>query len=221
MNKPSVGFNIPTVGLSIGECVDRRSDRGQATRQHVLETATRLFTDPGYENTSIEMVLRECGMSRGALYHHFSGKEALFTAVLEAVEARVTSTVREAGQNAANPLDALRAGCDAWLLLARDPTVRRIVLIDAPSVIGWQAWREMDDQNGLGLLKAGLGMAAAAGRVPAGLVDMYAHILLATLTEVAMLIARSDDAAATIEAGRGAVEQIISRLFGVEPNGAW
>lgn len=201
--------------------MDRRSDRGQATRQHVLETATRLFTDPGYENTSIEMVLRECGMSRGALYHHFSGKEALFTAVLEAVEARVTSTVREAGQNAANPLDALRAGCDAWLLLARDPTVRRIVLIDAPSVIGWQAWREMDDQNGLGLLKAGLGMAAAAGRVPAGLVDMYAHILLATLTEVAMLIARSDDAAATIEAGRGAVEQIISRLFGVEPNGAW
>ncbi len=201
--------------------MDRRSDKGQATRLHVLETATRLFTVEGFDATSIELVLRACGISRGALYHHFSSKEALFIAVLEAVEARVTATVAAAGQTATNPLDALRAGCDAWLQLARDPVVRRIVLIDAPAVIGWQAWREMDDQNGLGLLKAGLGMAAAAGRFPAAMVDMYAHMLLAVLTEVAMLIARSDDAASTIEAGQHAVEQLISRLFGVEPGGAW
>ncbi len=201
--------------------MDRRNGRGQATRQHVLDTATRLFTEQGYEGTSIEHVLRECGISRGALYHHFSSKEVLFTAVLEAVEAQVTANVGAAGKGATNPLDALRAGCDAWLRLARDPTVRRIVLIDAPSVIGWQAWREMDDQNGLGLLKAGLGMAALAGRIPAEMVDMYAHLLLAVLTEVAMLIARSDDAAGTIKAGQTAVEQLISRLFGVEPGGAW
>lgn len=192
--------------------MDRRGDRGQVTRQRITATATRLFTDLGYEGTSIDHVLQECRISRGALYHHFGSKEALFTAVLEAVEAHIAATVGAAARDATDPLGALRLGCAAWLGLARDPTVRQIVLIDAPSVIGWQAWREMDSRHGLGLLKAGLGLAAEAGRLRAEMVDVYAHVLLATLIEVALLIARSKDAAAAKQAGSQAVEQVLSSL---------
>lgn len=199
----------------------RQGNRGQGTRQHIVAAATRLFTEKSFEGTSIDLVLRTCGISRGALYHHFASKEALFTAVLEAAEAHVAATVAAAARDAANPLDALRLGCAAWLGLARDPTVKRVVLVDAPSVIGWQAWREMDDQHGLGLLKASLGMAASAGRVKADMVNVYAHVLLALLIEMALLIARAEDAATATEAGRQAVEQVLSSLMGVKPDAPW
>jgi AcrR family transcriptional regulator len=201
--------------------METKSDRGQATRTHIVTAATELFTEHGYEATSIELILRTCGISRGALYHHFSSKEAVFTAVLEAVEARVAATVAGAAAHAANPLDALRAGSVAWLGLATDPTVRRIVLLDAPTAVGWQAWREIDSRNALGLLKAALGMIAAAGRFSPDLVDVYAHMLVAVLTEVALLIARADDVPATIEKGRRAIEVLLSGIARVEPDGAW
>jgi AcrR family transcriptional regulator len=193
--------------------MDRRIDRGHATRQRLVESGTRLFTEHGYEATSIEMVLHETGVSRGALYHHFDGKASLFTAVLEATEARVAAVVGAAAATATGPLDALRTGCDAWLqLAANDAAIRRIVLIDAPTVVGWSAWRAIDDRYALGLLRAGLAAAAAAGRIAPEAVDVYAHLLLATLIESALLIARSDDPAATIALAQTAVGTILGAL---------
>jgi len=194
--------------------MDRRIDRGQATRQRLLESATRLFTERGYEATSIEMVLADTGVSRGALYHHFDGKGSLFTAVLEATEARVAAVVAAAAASAAEPLGALRAGCEAWLrLAASDATIRRIVLIDAPTVVGWSAWRAIDDRYALGLLKAGLSAVAAAGRIAPETVDVYAHLLLAALVEASLLIARSDDSAATFAATQTAINVILGALL--------
>ncbi len=201
--------------------MDHRSQRGDATRQAIIGVATRLFTECGYEAASTELVLRECGISRGALYHHFPKKEALFTAVLKAAEEMIAAKVTEAAAGAANPLEALRAGCAAWLALADDPVVKRIVLIDAPSVIGWQAWREIDDCNALGLLKLAFARAAALGRVPAKMVEFYAHMLLAMLIELALLIARAGDPAAAMADAAQALEQVLSRLVGVEPHAAW
>ncbi len=197
--------------------MDHRSQRGDATRRAIIGVATRLFTEHGYEAASTELVLRESGISRGALYHHFPKKEALFTAVLQAAEAMIAAKVTEAAAGATNPLEALRAGCAAWLALADDPAVKQIVLIDAPSVIGWQAWRQIDDDNALGLIKLAFASAAGLGRVPADMVEFYAHMLLATLIELALLIARGGNPA---EAAK-ALEQVLSRLMGVEPNAAW
>ncbi len=193
--------------------MDRRINRGETTRQRLVESGTRLFTEHGYEATSIEMVLRDTGMSRGALYHHFDGKGSLFAAVLEATEARVAAVVGAAAASAGDPQDALRAGCDAWLrLAATDAAIRRIVLIDAPTVVGWSAWRSLDERYALGLLKLGMA-AAAAGRVAPETVDVYAHLLLATLVEAALLIAKSEDATATIELTQSAIRSILSALL--------
>ena len=194
--------------------MDRRVDRGQATRQHIIATATQLFTEAGYEAVSIEVVLSACGISRGALYHHFKGKEAVFTAVLEATEARVAEGLMEAAKNVADPMDALRAGCAAWLrLAAEDPSVRQIVLTDAPAVIGWQAWRALDGEYSLGLLRTALNAVAAQGRLPAHKVQLYAHVLLAVLIEVALMIARAPEDPAAAEAGREAVDRVLAGLL--------
>jgi AcrR family transcriptional regulator len=176
-----------------------------------------LFTEEGYEGTSIELVLQKCGISRGALYHHFVNKEALFEAVLEEVESRIVQQVGAAALDATNPFEALRAGCATWLKLAHDPTIRQIVLIDAPSVVGWVAWRELDNRYVLGLLKDGLNRAAAEGWGSADLVDIHAHILLAALTEVALLLARSQDIESTIQNGQVAVDQLLNAIMDAEP----
>src|SRR5258708_7084565 len=136
--------------------------RGEATRAQRIAIGTSLFASRGYDDTSIEAVLREAGISRGSLYHHFAGKEALFEAVLEDVEARVGSETIAAAEGAAGPGAALRAGCLAWIRIAGDPVVQRILLIDAPSVLGCERWRAMG--KGAGVRAAGWGDGAAAWR---------------------------------------------------------
>ncbi len=202
--------------------MDRRLDRGSTTRQQILDTATRLFAERGFEAVSIDAILTACGISKGALYHHFAGKDAVFVAVLESVEARVTAELAAAAQGATNPLDALRAGCAGWLALAAsDPVVRQIVLTDAPTVIGWQAWRAMESEHSLGLLRMAFNAGVNSGRVQADRVEIFSHMLLAVLTEVALLIARAHDDGEAARTGDAAIEQMLSGLFGIEPGGMW
>jgi AcrR family transcriptional regulator len=196
--------------------------RGQATRQQIVAEARRLFAEAGYEAAAIEAVLSGIGISRGALYHHFASKEALFTAVLEAEEVRVAEALMASARGKTNPLDMLRAGCSAWLnMAASDSAVRRIVLTDAPSVVGWDVWRDIDSRHGLGLLKAAFRLAAELGHLQESRVDTYAHALLAVLTEMALLVARAEDQSAAADAGRDAVELVLSQLMGVAPGGHW
>jgi AcrR family transcriptional regulator len=188
--------------------------KGMATRAHIIGSASTLFTAKGYGATSIEQVLSAAGVSRGALYHHFDSKEALFTAVLEAVEERIATTTAEASRRVRDPLEALRAGCRAWIGLGTDPTVRQVVLLDAPAVLGWQKWREIDARHGFGQLKAGLKKVAGAGRMRTELVDTMAHVLLAALLEIALLVARSADPAAATRTGRAALDHLLDAAIG-------
>jgi hypothetical protein len=105
----------------------------------------------------------------------------------------VAVAVREAARGVADARGALRAGCSAWLALARDPVVRRIVLLDAPGVVGWRRWREIDQRHSLGAVRASLRRIAGAGTAERGLAEVHAHVLLAALSEVALLIAEADD----------------------------
>jgi AcrR family transcriptional regulator len=194
--------------------VNKRVDQGRETRDRIVEVATRLFAERGYDATSIEAVLEETGASRGSLYHHFASKEALFEAAFAAVETSIGERVIAAVADASDATEELRAGCRAWIGLACDPVVQRIVLIDAPSILGWERWREIEEQYALGLLKAALQAEADAGHVRADLVDVFAHMLLATMNELALLIARADDQAAAQRMAVEAVDELLGRLLG-------
>jgi AcrR family transcriptional regulator len=194
--------------------VNRKIERGQATRGQFIDIATRLFAEHGYDGTSIDAVLKESGASRGSLYHHFASKEALFEAVLDRVEAEIGGKVIVAGAGIADPVEELRAGCLAWMRQAGDPVVQRIVLVDAPSVLGWVRWREIEEAGGLGLLQAALQAVSEAGRLDPELVDLFAHMMLAALNEVALLIARTEDPAEAQRMGETAVDELLGRLLG-------
>ena len=192
---------------------DKRLEKGQETRRAIIETATRLFAEHGYAAVSIDTVLAACEISRGALYHHFASKEALLEAVFEAVEIDVTNKVLARAASARGAVEAVRAGCEAFLDLTQDPVVRQIVLTDAPSVLGWEKWREIDERHAFGLMKAALEPAAEEAGLPTALVDAFAHMLLASLSEVALMISQADDTAVALENGKGAVRELLARIL--------
>jgi AcrR family transcriptional regulator len=187
--------------------------RGEATRGQLVEIARRMFAERGYEDTSIEAVLREAGVSRGSLYHHFPSKEALFEAVAEDVETSVGEQTLAATEGTQGPVEALRAGFLAWIRLAGDPVVQRILLIDGPAVLGWDRWRAMEERHALGLIRAALQVIADEGKLRPEMVATLANVLLASVNEVALLVARSDDQPSAMQAGADTIDELLHRLF--------
>jgi AcrR family transcriptional regulator len=198
-----------------------KTEKAASTKARIVAVARRLFASRGYDGTSTEAVLEESKVSRGALYHHFETKEALFAAVLEEVEVDITAATGRARANTTDPVEALGAAFDSFLDMASESEVRQIVLTDAHSVVGWQKWREIEDRHGLGRLKQALKVVAAGGRIREGMVDVFAHILLASLLEVAFMVARSPDPQAAASTGRKAMKELLERLLtksGSDPN---
>lgn len=190
-----------------------KAEKAASTKATIIAVARRLFATRGYDGTSTEAVLEESKVSRGALYHHFETKEALFAAVLEEVEVDITAATGRARANTIDPVEALSAAFDRFLDMASESEVRQIVLTDAHSVVGWQKWREIEDRHGLGRLKQALKFVAAADRMPEDMVDVFAHILLASLLEVAFMVARSPDPQAAASTGRKAMKELLERLL--------
>jgi AcrR family transcriptional regulator len=193
---------------------DQRLERGRTTRERLIATARELFGEHGYEGTSIGAVLEASGVARGALYHHFPSKEALFDAVLDRVVADIAAIAADAGRAHDDPVESLRAASGAWLELALDPAVQRIALLDPPAVVGWTRWRELDERYTLGGLRANLKLIAADGRLPEQDVDLLANMVLASVSEAALMIARADDPKAAFETGRATVDMLLTRLVG-------
>jgi AcrR family transcriptional regulator len=194
--------------------VNRNVERGRSTREQMLRVATELFATHGYDGTSIEAVLKESGASRGSLYHHFAGKEALFRAVLDDLEARVGASMAAAVGDITDPALGLRTACLAWIRMAGDREIQQIVLIDAPAVLGWQRFREFDEQHVLGGVRDILTALARTGRLDERHVDVFAHVLVASVNEIALLIARSDDPAAELPGAEDAFDEFLRRLLG-------
>jgi AcrR family transcriptional regulator len=197
---------------------DLRIEKGKATRDRLLQAGRELFGEHGYEDTSIGAILEAAGVTRGALYHHFETKQALFDAVLDRVVAEIADTAAQAARAAPDPVASLRAGFAAWLQLALDPGVQRIALLDPPAVVGWTRWRQIDEQHILGGLRASMRRIAKQGRLPPGDVDLLTHMLLAAVNEAALLIARAEDPKAALQTGQAAVDALIDRLTGDPPS---
>lgn len=174
----------------------RRAAQAEATRGALIDAARRLFVDKGYHHTGTEEVVAQANVgTRGALYHHFADKEALFEAVFVAVE---ESLVIEAAKNLADPAEGafnqLRQGLIGFLDASLTPEVQRILLIDGPAVLGWSRWRELESRYGLGGIRGMLERAAEEGDLAAGQpVAVLAHVLLAAAEEAAMFIANAAD----------------------------
>jgi AcrR family transcriptional regulator len=182
----------------------------EATTAALIDVARELFADRGYANVGTEEIVQSAGVTRGALYHHFrGGKEELFRAVVIQISAETARRVREAARANEDPWNALVRGIDAFLDACALPEVQRILLVDGPAVLGWDVWRAIDADYGLGLLEGALQSAIDAGRLPPQPALPAAHVLLGALDEAAMVVARADDP----QAARAEMGQTVHRLL--------
>jgi AcrR family transcriptional regulator len=168
--------------------------RSEATRQRLVIAARGLFAARGYAGVGTEEIVRAAGVTRGALYHQFRDKADLFAAVAETIEAEIAQQIAAGAlAAAADPLSALRAGARLFLEVCAQPEVERVILLDAPAVLGWQAWRDLATRYGLGLLQQALQTAMDAGAIARQPVVPLAHVLIGALDECALYVARAAD----------------------------
>jgi AcrR family transcriptional regulator len=189
-----------------------QAQRSATTRQALLDAGRSLFAERGFAGAGQEEIVERAGVTRGALSHHFGTKQGLFLAVVIEIQGEVADRIGRAAAEGDDPMDQLRLGCLAWLDAAMDRSIARIVLLEAPAVLGWQTWREIDAVHGLGLVTEALDHVMGAGLIERQPVQPLAHILLAALNEAAMLVANAEDPLAVRAVVGVTVERLLARL---------
>jgi AcrR family transcriptional regulator len=191
-----------------------QAERTAATQARLLAAGRELFATQGYAAVSTQSIVDAAGVTRGALYHQFGDKTGLFAAVYEDVERDVVATIMERIATAApaSQLEAMRVGARLFLEECSAPRVQRIVLIDAPAVLGWDRWREVGMSYGLGVVEAMLAQAIADGVIPDQPTRPAAHVLLGALDEAALYVSRAGDAATALEQMYVVCDRLISGI---------
>ncbi len=190
-----------------------QADRSAATRDALLAAGRRLFAEQGFAEVSTDAIVAAAGVTRGALYHQFADKTALFNAVLEAVEADIARRLADdvAAAGLSDPVDAMRRVLRTWLDICVEPEIHRIALIDGPSVVGWAHWREVCQRHVFGLAEAMLVTGIEAGRFRPQPVRALAHVLMGASDEAALFVAEAADPAQA----RAEMLQVLDRLIDV------
>jgi AcrR family transcriptional regulator len=165
-----------------------QAERSEGTRAALIAAARALFAERGYAAVSTTEIVDRAGVTRGALYHHFTDKRALFEAVHEGLESELVASIG-AGARGDGAFDLLVAGTDLFLDACEERTFARVALQEAPSVLGWQRWREIDAHHSMGLVTAVLEQAMESGELRTQPVEPLAHLLLGALGEAGLLIA--------------------------------
>jgi AcrR family transcriptional regulator len=188
-----------------------KAEQAEATTSKLIQIARDHFAKHGYANAATEDIVAEAGVTRGALYHHFGNKEGLFRAVVADLQATVAQQV-DGKSSPSSAWEQLVVGCEAFLSSALDPHVRQIMLIDAPSVLGWAAWRAMDEANSMALLKDVLRVLVAKKTLKALPLDALTRLLSGAMNEGALWIAYSDNPQKALEEAKGALRTILEGL---------
>lgn len=190
-----------------------RGRPSKGAREALIETARDLFVERDYDEVSTEEILERSGLSRGALYHHFPSKLALFEAVFEASEWRAMERIAAEAATAATPFDALLASSRAYLRRCEtNEEMRRIGLLQSRKVMGWEGWREAAGELGIGLALAVVTAAIEAGELAPYDAETTALVLLGTLIEAGTLVAVADDRRAARERSEAVVIDLLEGL---------
>ncbi|MGH2633384.1 MAG: TetR/AcrR family transcriptional regulator [Tepidiformaceae bacterium] len=186
-----------------------KAQQSADTRARLIAVATRLFAEHGYAATSTEMVVREAGTTRGALYHQFRDKRELFVAVFEEAERQITWRVALAAASAGNRWEQFTAGCSAFLDASMEQVMRQVLLVDGRVVLGVEEWRRIMVGHGLGMTQAALEGLMAEGTIDEQPAEPLALLVMALLDEAAINAASSPDP----QAARAQMGAVVARLL--------
>ncbi len=186
-----------------------QQDRSSSTKADLVAAGRELFAVRGYQAVPADEIVRAAGVTRGALYHHYADKQGLFRAVVEELEREITAEIAAVFDQAPDPVSGMTAALGVFLDACLRDEVRQISLTDAPAVLGWSAWREIEAQHGLGLLVDVLTRGVDDGLIIPLPVRALAQLALATIMEAAHMIAAADDPVVA----RAEAQQVLGTWF--------
>jgi AcrR family transcriptional regulator len=190
----------------------RTQAQAAGTRALLVQAGRKLFGTFGFTATKATDIAHLAGVTRGALLHHFVDKEGLFAAVLEEVEAEVAGRVLASALKGSDALECLRLGFDAFLAECVEPSITQIMLIDGPSVLGWETWHEIDSRYGYRPVRDTVRIAVESGQLESDDPDSLAYLLLGALAEAGMVIGHSDEPEATRTRMAASLTRIVDGL---------
>lgn len=192
-----------------------QAQRSAATQAALVAAARPLFAEHGYAAISTDQIARAAGVTRGALYHQFAGKEELFAAVVDQVEAELAARIgADTATTVASDTDTIiGANIDAFLAACADPEVHRIALIEAPAALGWERWRQICFKHGVGIIEQVLQALMDAGLVAEQPVRPLAHVVAGAVDEAALYAARAEDRELATKEAREALHTLITGLL--------
>lgn len=197
---------------------NRKIELGIATKAALIKTARDLFA-AGYDSVGTPAIADAAGVTRGALYHHFPDKRALFAAVVEEIAKDLVDRIEAASSAYENdPVAAVLAGCKEFISACQDDETRQVFLVDAPAVLGWSTWREIDARHGLGSLKTGLRSCAAAGYISMDEVETAAYLISGALNEATFALAHASENTLHRDKLDQGIERLVRSLLNGGPN---
>ncbi len=222
MPKSSMSKLVPRVpGVPTGPGGGRRAAYSASTKRALVDVAEQLFTEQGYAGTSLDAIVAGAQVTKGALYHHFSGKQALFEAVFERVETEAARVIQRSLKGKGDPWDKARSGLQAFLSVVQEPGYRRIVVQEGPSVLGYERYREQEERstfaNVVDILRAVL--EAGYWDLDEDMIQTFARIFFGAMASAGESVADAEDAIAAADRVEVAIGFIIAGFQSLAEHG--
>jgi AcrR family transcriptional regulator len=181
----------------------RRQDYSASTKRALVEVATELFTEQGYAGTSLDEIVAGARVTKGALYHHFSGKQALFESVFENVEDDAAKAIRRAVKGHRDPWEKALAGLRAFLAVCQEPAYRRVVIAEGPAVLGYERFREQEERSTFGIVQDIVAAVLKTYALEQSMVETFSRVFFGAMSAAGSAVTTAEDpkrASAEVEA---------------------
>ncbi|WP_432477115.1 TetR/AcrR family transcriptional regulator [Nocardioides sp. GXQ0305] len=214
MTKGSVSKLVPRVP-------SRRQQYSASTRRALIDMGEELFTEHGYSATSLDTIVAGAQVTKGALYHHFSGKQALFEAAFERVESQAARDITDALAGHDDPWDKALAGLDRFLEVVQQPAYRRIVILEGPAVLGWARFREQAERSTFATVRDIVASVLQAGdwHLDDDMVETFTRIFFGAMSSAGESVSTSDDPEAAAQRVEAAIRFILAGFAALAEQG--
>lgn len=194
--------------------VPGRGQFSSSTRRALITQAERLFTTQGYGRTSLDTIVKQAKVTKGALYHHFSGKQALFEAVFEKIEGEAAERVRQGIRGKRDPWEKARAGVQAFLEVVEDPSYQRVVIQEGPAVLGYERFREQEERSAFGVAQDLVRelLSESTVEVTDDMVEVLSRMFWGALSAAGESVSEAEDPKAMVVQVEAAVDLILAGI---------
>ncbi len=214
--------SLPKAATKAAEkATNRRSQYSASTRRALIDVAQRLFTTQGYAGTSLDAIVAGADVTKGALYHHFGGKQAVFEAVFEKVEDDASTRIRKALRRSRDPWEKASAGLEEFLQVVQAPGYQRVVILEGPAVLGYERFRERQEGSSFGLVQEIVRtvLSASTYEMSDDMVDTFSRIFFGAMSAAGESISESDDPKLAVARVEAALSFILAGLRSLAENG--